>query len=60
MTEMISIVEDRRVWLCICVSISLLPVVIRFGIAAVGPGLIFQDDSAWLHDYEYFHERNDD
>ena len=29
-------------------------------IAAVGPGLIFQDDYAQLHNYEYFHEGNDD
>ena len=34
--------------------------VIPFGIASVGPGLIFQDEYARLHNYEYFHERNDD
>ena len=29
-------------------------------IAAVGSGLIFQDDYARLHSYECFHEGNDD
>ena len=47
MTEMRSIaVEGHRVWLCICMIFSLQPVVIPFGIAAVGPGFIFQDDNA--------------
>ena len=31
-----------------------------FCIAVVGPGLVFQDDFARLHNYEYFHEGNDD
>ena len=31
-----------------------------FCIVVVGPGLIFQDDFAQLHNYEYFHEGNDD
>ena len=34
--------------------------VFPFCIAVVGPGLIFQDDFARLHYYEYFHEGNDD
>ena len=60
MTEMRSIVEDHRVLLCIWLTFSLKPVVIPFGIDAVGPGLIFPDEYARLHNYEYFHERNDD
>ena len=39
-------VEGHRVWQCIRVIISLLPVVIPLGIAAVGSGFIFQTDNA--------------
>ena len=37
-------------------NVALVP----FCIAVVGPGLIFLDDFARLHYYEYFHEGNDD
>ena len=48
MTEMRSkLCRAIAFWLCICIIISLKPVVIPFEIAAVGSGLIFQDDNAW-------------
>ena len=47
MTEMRSkVCRAIGFWLCICMIISLKPVVIPFKIAAVGSGLIFQDDNA--------------